>query len=111
MIVNRNGFDQTSTGLSITKDSQAQLNYVFDWSEWLPENDTLSSVEYEVRARRNDPLPLNKVGEGIISGQRTFVTLSGGQDDKVYIISCKITTTNGLVDRRSFRMNVIERSA
>lgn len=111
MIVNRSGFDQTSQGLVITKDTQAQLSYVFDWSEWLVGGDTITSVDYEVRARRNDPLPLNTVDEGIINNTETFIELSGGQENKTYIVNCKITTQNGLVDRRSFRIKIVERSA
>lgn len=111
MIVNRTGFEQTSQGLYITKDSEAQLAYVFDWSEWLPTGDSLAQVEYEVRARRNDPAPINKIDEGILQDTQTYVELSGGQEDKTYIVNCKITTTNGLVDRRSFRVRVQERSA
>lgn len=111
MNVNRTGFDQTSQGLTITKDTEAQLSYVFDWSEWLPDGDTLSTVEYEVRARRNDPEPLNKINEGIINQNQTFVELGGGQENKSYIVNCKITTQNGLIDRRKFRLTVLERSA
>jgi hypothetical protein len=111
MIVNRTGFEQTSQGLSITKDTEAQLAYVFDWREWLPDGDALSTVEYEVRARRNDPQPINKIDEGIINSTQTYVELAGGQQDKVYIVNCKITTQNGLIDRRSFRIKVLERSA
>jgi len=77
----------------------------------LPEGDTLDTVEYEVRARRNDPQPINKLDEGIINSTQTYVELSGGQEDKVYIVNCKITTGNGLIDRRSFRVRVQERSA
>lgn len=111
MIVNRTGFEQTSNGLSITKDTEAQLAYVFDWTEWLPDGDSLDTVEYEAKARRNDPAPINKIDEGILANNQTYVELSGGQQDKTYIITCKITTTNGLVDRRSFRVRVVERSA
>jgi len=45
------------------------------------------------------------------SGTDTYVELSGGQADKTYIVTSKITTANGLVDRRHFRLNVVNRSA
>lgn len=110
MAINRNGFEVTNTGLVIDKDTQAQLAYTFDWSEWLDEGDSLTSVEYEVAARRNDPTPIVIETYGI-SGSDTYVELSGGQADKTYIVTCKITTTNGLIDRRAFRVQVLDRQA
>lgn len=111
-VVNRTGFEQTSTGLWISKDVEAQLIYTFDWSQWLDTGDTISSVDYEVAARRNDPTPLVNESSGVAnSGTTTYIELSGGQIDKVYVVSAKVTTTNGLIDRRSFRVKVENRSA
>ena len=45
MPVNRTGFNQTSSGLSIEKDVEAQLTYTFNWSDWLPQGDSLATVE------------------------------------------------------------------
>lgn len=111
-VVNRSGFEQTNYGLNISKDVEAQLTYTFDWSEWLDTGDTVAQVEYEVAARRNDPTPIQKVSEGTATqGTTTYVELSGGQVDKVYIVTAKIVTANGLVDRRNFRVHVENRSA
>ncbi len=112
MPVNRTGFEQTSYGLNIEKDVEAQLTYTFDWSSWLPNGDTIASVEYSVAARRNDPTPVTIESSGITdSSTDTYVELAGGQVDKTYIVTSKITTTDGLIDRRSFRLNVTARSA
>lgn len=112
MAVNRTGFEQTSYGLSIDKDVEAQLIYTFDWSTWLEGGDTIASTEYSVAARRNDPTPVVIESEGVTdSDTDTYVELSGGQADKTYIVTCKVTTANGLVDRRNFRLNVVTRSA
>jgi hypothetical protein len=112
MTINRTGFYQTNTGLSIDKDVEAQLIYTFDWSEWLPQGDTITGVEYSVAARRNDPTPVTIEDEGIAdSSTNSYVELAGGQADKTYIVTAKITTANGLIDRRSFRLNVLERLA
>ena len=108
--MSRTGFTQTIQGLTVDKDVEAQLIYSFDWGQWLPQNDSLAAVEYEVVARVNDPDPLLKVDEGI-QGNVTFVELSDGQLGKNYNVTCKITTTNGLIDRRFFRVKVINRSA
>lgn len=111
MIINRTGFVQTTNGLSIDKDSEAQLTYTFDWTSWL-DGDTLATAEYSVAARINDPLPVTIVNSGIDAGMtQTYVELAGGADNKTYIVTVKITTANGLIDRRSFRVNVVARSA
>ena len=104
------GFVQTIQGLTIEKDTEAQLIYTFDWVDWLPSGDSLSSVVYTITARANDPDPLVKVAEGI-SGTQTYIELSDGQEGKVYTVTCKITTTAGLIDRRNFRVKVLARSA
>lgn len=106
----RTGFTQTLQGLSIDKDPQAQLTYTFDWVEWLPTGDSLSTVEYTITARANDPDPLVKVSEGIQS-TKTYVELSDGQEGKTYTVTAKVTTADGLIDRRAFRVKVTNRSA
>ena len=104
------GFEQTVQGLTIQKDTEAQLFYAFDWVDWLPDGDALDTVEYTVQARANDPDPLVKESEGI-TGTKTYIELSNGQVDKTYIVTAKITTVDGLIDRRSFRVRVQDRSA
>ena len=112
MAINRSGFVVTNTGLEIDKDPEAQLSYTFDWSNWVETGDTISTVEYTVAARRNDPTPIVIESSGITdSNSDTFVELSGGQADKTYIITCKVTTSDGLIDRRNFRVKCVNRSA
>ena len=110
MATQRSGFTQTLQGLTIEKDTEAQLTYTFDWVEWLPEGDSLASADYTITARANDPDPLVKVSQGI-DGTRTYVELKEGQLGKVYTVTCKITTQDGLIDRRNFRVKVLARSA
>jgi hypothetical protein len=104
------GFTQTIQGLTIVKDTEAQLIYSFEWSEWMPPEDSIESVEYTVSARSNDPDPLLIESQGF-NGTKTFVELSNGQEGKVYTVTCKINTTNELTDRRNFRVKVQARSA
>ena len=112
MAINRNGFELTNTGLVIDKDTEAQLTYTFDWSTWLDSGDTIDTVEYTVAARRNDPTPIVIEASGKAdSNSDTYVELSGGQASKTYVATCKIVTANGLIDRRSFRVNVLDRQA
>jgi len=112
MAVNRSGFYQTNYGLEIDKDVEAQLSYTFNWSDWLEQGDTIASVEYTAAARRNDPTPITIESSGLAdSNTDTYVELAGGQADKTYIITCKVTTSDGLVDRRNFRVKCVDRSA
>ena len=104
------GFYQTIQGLTIQKDTEAQLVYTFDWVEWLPAGDSLATASYSIAARANDPDPLVKVAQGI-TGTKTFVELSDGQEGKTYTVTAAITTANGLEDRRNFRVKVLARSA
>jgi hypothetical protein len=112
MAINRTGFNQTNTGLVIDKDTEAQLIYTFDWSDWLEASDTIATSTYTVVARRNDPAPIEIESQGIGSAsKKTYVELSGGAANKLYIVTADVTTSNGLRDRRNFRVNVVDRSA
>ena len=112
MQTNRSGFNQTNYGLEIEKDVEAQLTYTFDWSEWLEAGDTVADVEYSAAARRNDPTPIELTSSGIAdSSTNTYVEISGGQVDKTYVVTVKVTTANGLIDRRNFKVIVTNRSA
>jgi hypothetical protein len=110
MATARSGFTQTIQGLTINKDTEARLIYTFDWSQWLPTGDTLASTLYTITARANDPDPLAIHTQGL-SGANTYVELKEGQEGKIYTVTCKVTTTNGLIDRRNFRVKVLARSA
>lgn len=103
------GFEQINQTLQITKDPEAQLFYTFDWSRWLTTGDGIATAEYTVAARVNDPDPVTIESQGI-QGEQTYVELAGGQVNKSYMVSVKVTTTDGLIDRRSFRVKVENRS-
>lgn len=104
------GFYQTLQGLTIDKDTEAVLFYNFEWADWLPTGDALSTVSYSITARANDPDPLAIESSGI-SGTKTYVELSNGQTGKTYTVTAEIETSNGLIDRRNFRVKVLNRSA
>ena len=106
-----NGFELINQVLYVSKDPEAQLFYTFDWSDWLEGGDTISQADYTVTARVNDPDPLIKVSSGISSGTKTYVELKDGQAGKSYVVNVKVTTADGLVDRRYFKVRVENRSA
>ena len=104
------GFVQTSQGLQVEKDTEAQLVYTLDWVDWLPTGDSLSTVSWTITARANDPDPLVIVSSGI-TGTKTYVELNQGQEGKTYVVSALINTQDGARDRRFFRVKVLARSA
>lgn len=110
MATARSGFEQTIQGLTIQKDTEAQLIYTFEWNQWLPQGDTIAQALYTITARANDPDPLAIHSQGI-QGTKTYVELKEGQQGKTYTVTCKVTTGNGLIDRRNFRVKVLARSA
>jgi hypothetical protein len=105
------GFYIQNEQLYIDKDTSSQLTYTLDWSQWLATGDTIASASQTVQARANDPTPLVKVTSGVSSGTKTFIQLSGGQQDKTYTVFVTVTTANGLIERRNFKVRTISRSA
>jgi len=106
------GFRQDNLGAYITKDPTAQLIYTLDWSQWLTANDTVQSVTYTLQVRANDPTPLVLVAHGLAQNNtETYCEISGGGASKVYQVTATITTQNNLIDSRSFRIKVENRSA
>jgi hypothetical protein len=104
------GFQEDTDGAWIYKDSNARLTYTMDWVDWLPPNTALSTVVYTHNSRANDadPVVLHSTG---ISTTKTFVNLSGGTVNRVYVITAEITLDNGSIDRRHFRIKISNRSA
>ena len=110
--VTRTGYERDTLGLYISKDVEARLTYTFDWTDWLPTGDTVSAVTYTLQTRANDPDPLIKHSDGITgASKKTYIELGGGNVGKVYAITCQVTTVDGLIDRRAFRVKVENRSA
>lgn len=106
-----NGFELLNQVLYISKDPEAQLFYTLDWSEWLDSGDTIAVADYTVTTRTNDPAPLVEESSGISGGTKTYIELSAGQEGKTYTVEVKVTTADGLVDRRYFKVKVENRSA
>ena len=105
------GYEQDTQGSWIRKDPSSSLVYSMDWSDWLPLGDTIATVAYTLQVRANDPAPLTKSNEAVQSGYITLVKLAGGQVGKTYTVTAAITTVDGLIDRRNFRVKVENRSA
>lgn len=105
------GYQQDTNGTWIPKDPEAQLVYSMDWSQWLATGQTIASVNYTENSRVNDTAPLVIESEGVQSGTITYAEISGGAVNKVYTVTAEITTDDGSIDRRNFRIKIENRSA
>lgn len=102
------GYQKDQTGSWIEKDSSAQLTYSMDWSQWLQGSDTISTVEYSV-SPSTDINDVHIVNSGVQIGYLTYAELSKGRNGEIYTIAAKITTNDGKIDTRRFRIKVKDR--
>ena len=82
------------------KDPNATLQYTLDWSEYLG-SDTIVSAAWSAPG-----LTTNSTSSTTTT---TTIWLSGGTVGKVYTVRCRVTTTAGTIDDRSFEIEVTNR--
>lgn len=83
------------------KDPASTLDYPVDWSQWLASSgDTISQVSWVLSS--SDLTVVNS------SNTTTMATvwLSGGILNKIYRVTCRITTTAGRIEDFSFELNI-----
>jgi len=97
-------YTDTDGLLTIDKDPQAVLDYVFDWSAWLSAiSDTITGT------------PLFTVGAGLTLASQSNTTLtatafvSGGTVGSKAPVSCRITTAGGRTDERTVYLKIVNR--
>jgi hypothetical protein len=84
------------------KDPDATLDWIFDWTLWLGDFETITDVEFIV-----DP---GIVVTSVSHTQRTAtVWLSGGSEGQVYRVTNRVTTSDGRIDDRSFTLRCTQR--
>jgi hypothetical protein len=103
------GFYKDNEGTLIDKDTEATLDYLISWSQWLPSGDTISTSSWSIESISGDSDPLASTDTGS-TDTTTSVTLSGGTSGNLYKVYNTITTLGGLTDRRYFRVKILARS-
>ena len=103
------GFLRDNTGIFIPKDSEAELTYSLDWSDWLTNGETISSSTFTVETIADDGDALTKTAQSS-SDTVSTVKLSGGTVGNIYKVYNTIVTSGGLTERRYFRIRIDERS-
>lgn len=78
------------------KDPDAVLDFVFDWSDWLEEGESIDSYDLSVSPSGSLAVDSDSESSGVIT-----VWLSGGTARNRYLLSCKITTDCTRIDERS----------
>lgn len=86
------------------KTPEARLDYVVDWTNWLPAGLTIDSSTWSY----SDDLTAVATS---LSSPQTSIILSGGTEGETYIIKNIIETTGGspLKDSRVFKLLVTTR--
>lgn len=78
---------------AVTKDPDANLDYAFDWNDWLVSGDSISSFEVTATGVT--------VANPIHSAGKIIFWLTGGTDGTSYSVKCHIHTVQGRVDDRT----------
>jgi hypothetical protein len=98
------------------KDPRAVLDYAFLWQGWLAADETITAhtitpsaatITVDSSSVNAAAVTLDSVEQKI--GSVVTVWLSGGTADTIYVISCRVTTSAGRTDERSFRLIVRDR--
>jgi len=103
------GFYKDNDGAVINKDSEAQLSYQLNWTNWLPDSDLVTSSSWSVESITGDADPLTVTGNSF-TNTSTTVTVTGGTTGNIYKVYNTIGTDQSNTDRRHFRIKVQERS-
>lgn len=83
------------------KDPGAVLDWVFDWTRWLQEGETITSSTFSAT-------PGITITDEDMQATYTIVWLSGGAQ-KVYSVSNRIVTNQGRTDKRTITIKVSNR--
>lgn len=87
---------------TFTKDPEAILDYVWDWSDWL-QDDTIQT------ATVTPPTGITVVGQPSILDGVVTAFLEGGEVGKAYVVTCNIETAGNRTDERSIRLIIEQR--
>lgn len=86
--------------MNLTKDPNAILDYVFDWSDWLDENETIDSHQILVE-RGSIAIDSHTQDAGKVT-----VWLSGGHIGETAHVTCRIVTSAGRVDDTTLKLSI-----
>lgn len=88
------------------KDPDAILDYTFDWSGWLATHSDAIQI-YSV-APEDPPDASLVIDSHVRSGGVVTVWLRGGTLGQTYTVRCRVVTTGGRTDDRSFSLIIAQ---
>tara|TARA_R110000772_G_scaffold118888_1_gene224737 strand:- start:165 stop:494 length:330 start_codon:yes stop_codon:yes gene_type:complete len=103
------GYLRDSKGIYIDKDPDAILDYTLNWTNYTQDSDAIATATWSVSVISGDAAPL-VAGASSITGDQVTVIINGGTVGNIYTVNCLITTTEGLTDRRNFRIVIKNRT-
>jgi hypothetical protein len=103
------GFKQDTYGSYIEKDPAAVLVYSLNWSDWIEPNKTVANSTMTVSNIAGDPSALTIKSSGL-TANISYAELQAGSAGNVYTVTNTITTSDGSVDARRFRVKVMNRN-
>lgn len=83
-------------------DPEAVLDYVFDWSLWLSEGETITTATVSAD-------PGITIGSVVTAAEKVTVWLSGGTVNTRYKAHCSIVTSDSREDSRHMTIGVRSR--
>ena len=98
------GYLQDTTGAYIEKDPGSTLDYTMDWTNWLGA-DTVDSVTYTLDSGITTSSAIGGSATSTTS-TTTTVNITGGTAGNIYNVKAEMTTANGRVVVRNFRVKV-----
>jgi hypothetical protein len=89
--------------VAFIKDPNANLDYLFDWTDWLEAGDTITS--HVVAVDSGDVV----IGVNSHTTNSVTVWLSGGTVNTDAAVRARVTTTQGRIDDRTITLLIRER--
>lgn len=87
------------------KDPEAKLDYIWDWSDWLgDDNDTLDTAVFTSSAPTELEVEMVEVAP-----TKATVWLSGGLPYVSYLVTCRVHTMGGRDEDRTARFFILNR--
>ena len=113
-MANLTGARRDNTSLFFVKDTNSNIQFGLDWTDYLKASDNVSSASVTISTVSGDAAPLRLPTDAstdvtVSGGNTVFVRLSGGSIQNVYTIKVTIVTSQGDTDSRSFRIKVQEK--
>lgn len=92
-----------SDGAPLPKDPNANVDFTWDWSQWLPVGDTIATAVVTAVS--------GGVVIGTVSNTTTTVTawVSGGTNGTMAKVMARVTTAQGRIDDRTLDLDVRNR--